>query len=473
MAGTFPFGSEGSWKVITGKLNILDMFEYNQNKFPNDKFFGTYFFGQQNLYIKDMELAKLVLIKDADHFTDRVSFGVDIKDAKNESEIIQASFLTQLKGENWKKMRTLASPVFTSGKLKLMIPHVNKCATNLVDYFAAAAASGEVLEAKSVYGMMTLDAIATAGFGIESNSFKDPDNAFRQNALRMVRDPKYAKKTDLAKFFFLAICPKLCSALGVGFFASGTCEFFTSILRKTIENRKNTGIKRNDIIDLFMEELEKDSEDKKDINMELTIISNCIIFFFAGLDTTAQSLASIIYALMQNNDVQEKVRSEIVDVIGDNEDITSDNLKDLRYTDNVISEALRYYAIVNGLQRTCTKNYKIPESDFIIPKGMQINVAPTKSSFQGECFANPDVFDPENFAAENNPNKFGFVAFGQGPRNCIGMRYALMVLKLALVHTLRNFKVVKCEETVEQLEFEFGNNNFKGGIKFKLQTVEK
>ena len=79
-----------------------------------------------------------------------------------------------------------------------------------------------------------------------------------------------------------------------------------------------------------MEELEKDSEDKKDINMELTIISNCIIFFFAGLDTTAQSLASIMYALMQNNDVQEKVRSEIVDVIGDNEDITSDNLKDLR-----------------------------------------------------------------------------------------------------------------------------------------------
>ena len=79
-----------------------------------------------------------------------------------------------------------------------------------------------------------------------------------------------------------------------------------------------------------MEELEKDSGDKQDINMELTIISNCIIFFFAGLDTTAQSLASITYALMQNNDVQEKVRSEIVDVIGDNEDITSDNLKDLR-----------------------------------------------------------------------------------------------------------------------------------------------
>ena len=29
-------------------------------------------------------------------------------------------------GDAWKKMRTLSSPVFTSGKLKLMVPHVNK-----------------------------------------------------------------------------------------------------------------------------------------------------------------------------------------------------------------------------------------------------------------------------------------------------------------------------------------------------------
>ena len=52
---------------------------------------------------------------------------------------------------------------------------------------AEAARSGEVLEAKEMFGKFTLDAIATSGFGIESNSFQDPDNAFRINAMKLTR----------------------------------------------------------------------------------------------------------------------------------------------------------------------------------------------------------------------------------------------------------------------------------------------
>jgi cytochrome P450 len=84
-------------------------------------------------------------------------------------------------------MRNLVSPVFTSGKLKMMVPHIEKCADNLDAVFASAAETGEILEAKDVFGKFTLDAIASSGFGIESNSFKNPDSIFRKTALRMVR----------------------------------------------------------------------------------------------------------------------------------------------------------------------------------------------------------------------------------------------------------------------------------------------
>ena len=84
-------------------------------------------------------------------------------------------------------MRALVSPVFTSGKLKLMVPHIDKCGENLVDFLKTGAVTGEVLEAKDVFGKFTLDSIATSGFGIESNSFKDPENVFRINALKLVR----------------------------------------------------------------------------------------------------------------------------------------------------------------------------------------------------------------------------------------------------------------------------------------------
>ena len=84
-------------------------------------------------------------------------------------------------------MRTIVSPVFTSGKLKLMIPHIDKCGDNMADMLNTAAISGEILEAKDMYGKFTLDSIATSGFGIESNSYKDPENQFRVNAMKLTR----------------------------------------------------------------------------------------------------------------------------------------------------------------------------------------------------------------------------------------------------------------------------------------------
>ena len=37
--------------------------------------------------------------------------------------------------------------------------------------------------------------------------------------------------------------------------------------------------------------------------------------------------------------------------------------------------------------------------------------------------------------------------FGWGPRNCIGMRFALMEAKMALISMLRKFHFEKCPET--------------------------
>ena len=70
-----------------------------------------------------------------------------------------------------------------------------------------------------------------------------------------------------------------------------------------------------------------------------------------------------------------------------------------------------------AFQRICSKDYKIPDSNFTVPKGMIVNIEPR----QELCFANPDKFDPDNFL-EDSYNKFGFLGFGQGPRHCIGTR---------------------------------------------------
>ena len=121
--------------------------------------------------------------------------------------------------------------------------------------------------------------------------------------------------------------------------------------------------------------------------------------------------------------------------------------------------------------RLCTKDYKVPDTDFTIRKGMTINVL--SGCFAEECFFNPAELDPDNFDTKNNPNKFGFAGFGNGPRNCIGMRYAYIALKLALVKTITKYKVVKCEKTVDKLKFDISKNYFNGGVCFKVERLEK
>ena len=54
------------------------------------------------------------------------------------------------------------------------------------------------------------------------------------------------------------------------------------------------------------------------------------------------------------------------------------------------------------------------------------------------------------------------------------MRYALQTLKIAIIHTVRKFKLVKCDETTdeEKLFFSITSNGFKGGIKFKVENLD-
>ncbi|MDL1373622.1 cytochrome P450, partial [Yersinia pestis] len=73
----------------------------------------------------------------------------------------------------------------------------------------------------------------------------------------------------------------------------------------------------------------------------------------------------------------------------------------------------------------------------------------------------PEEFRPERFSKKNKDdiNPYIYMPFGNGPRNCIGMRFALMNMKLALVKVLQNFSFQTCKET--QIPLKLGK---QGGL---------
>ncbi len=120
--GWFPFGSKTGWDALTGKLAFQQFTDRIYKDFPNDKIVGTYGpMGTRTFVVRDMDIVRKILIKDFDHFVDRRTFNVNSKSNK-----YFLNMLTSMKGEKWKEMRAIMSPVFTSGKLKSMLPIIHK-----------------------------------------------------------------------------------------------------------------------------------------------------------------------------------------------------------------------------------------------------------------------------------------------------------------------------------------------------------
>lgn len=107
------------------------------------------------------------------------------------------------------------------------------------------------------------------------------------------------------------------------------------------------------------------------------------------------------------------------------------------------------------------ENYKVEGTDVVIEKGTQVFI-PTLGYHNDEnIFPDPEKFDPDRFSPENSRGRhpYAFLPFGEGPRNCIGMRFALVQVKVGLASLLSKFSVTFNEKTQYPIRLDPKNPN--------------
>jgi len=174
------------------------------------------------------------------------------------------------------------------------------------------------------------------------------------------------------------------------------------------------------------------------------ITGNAFVFILAGYETTATSLAFTAYLIAAHSDVQERLIAEIDEVIDDQlkaEDL-AEAVGKLPYLDMVMKEALRMYPpIPLHFGRYASVEKTIMGK--VIPEGSAVMIPTWYIHHDPNTWPDPWKFDPERFSPENRHSikEMSYLPFGEGPRKCIGWRFANLEAKLALALLLKKFKL--------------------------------
>ncbi|XP_043848206.1 cytochrome P450 3A8-like [Dromiciops gliroides] len=425
-----------------------------------------FFDGRQPiLAITDPEIIKSVLVKECySVFTNRRRFGPTglLENAVSEAQ-----------DENWRRIRTVLSPTFTSGKLKEMFPIINHYGEGLVKNMHKEAEKSKPVTMKEIFGAYSMDIIISTSFGVNIDSLNNQNDPFARETKKLL---KFNVLNPL--LFTTTIFPfliPLFKKLDISIFPKESIDFLAKAVKKIKEEgKKNTQNKHVDFIQLLIDsQTSKNSEmnSYKELSDE-EILAQCIFSIFSGYEPTSSVLSFLFYHLATHPEIQEKLQQEIDAVLPNKEAITYDALVQMEYLDMVMHENLRIFPIGGRIERFAKKSIEI--KGLMIPKGTVVIIPPYVLHHDSEYWPEPEEFRPERFSKENREsiNPYVYLPFGAGLRNCLGIRFVLTSMKVATCRLLQEFSFRTCKET--QIPLKLSNEPFLAPlVPIVLQRVKR
>ncbi|XP_030234337.1 cytochrome P450 3A27 isoform X3 [Gadus morhua] len=399
------------------------------------------------LMVTDPDMLKVILVKECySTFTNRSTFAKELFGPLKDG-------LTLVEDDRWKRIRSTISPSFTSGRLRQVFPIVERYADRLVKTLDTEKPDQSV-DVKKFVSPYCLDVITSASFSIDSDTTVNPDGPLSvqlRNLLKMKIWPFFVIiALPIAQYFFRLI--------GFSIVNKASVDYFQNLLKSFKHDHKEDKSRHSDFLQLMIDSEINESDIKDGVEpskglTEPEILSQALIFIFGGYDITSATLSYILYNLALNPDAQQTLQQKIDVHFPKHSPVSYEDLVNLEYLDNVISESMRLLPTAPRIDRMCKKTIQI--NGLTIPEGTAVGVPLTNLHRDPRFWTSPELFKPERFSKDHGEDihPYAYMPFGLGPRNCVGMRFAVMVMKMVLVRLLQDHYVETCKDTVVPLEF--------------------
>ena len=211
-------------------------------------------------------------------------------------------------------------------------------------------------------------------------------------------------------------------------------ERVREILRGVVRERKASGQRFHDLLDML---LEARYEDNGEGMTEEQILDEIVILFIAGHETTGNALAWSLYLLANHPDDLETLRKE-THALSITETVVHPRLQ------AVINESMRLYPPAWVSDRVSLEDDSF--NGFAYPGGTILALFYFGLHRSSKHWEEPLAFRPERFMKGKESSKI-FFPFGGGPRLCIGNNFAMAEMTLFIRSFINRFELLATDTT--------------------------
>ena len=355
--------------------------------------------------VADPETIKRVLVSNHRNYT--IGRGMD------RVRILVGDGIIVSEGEVWKRQHRMMQPMFQRSRVERFGALIVDITRRRLTAWAQIAAAGEMLNVTRETSECALEAVLRATLGADYDRLLSDlgANPFAMLTEETARDLRFAFRfRQLARHIEDVISRREAAAAD----ADGDGDWL-AMMMSARDRRDGSAMSHRELIDEVMS------------------------IIVAGHETTAAVLNSVWYLLSQHPEVEAKLHAE-VDAI-ELADLRLQTVEALRYTHQVILEALRLYPPVWVLTRRCVHADGV--AGYQAPAGTDVFISPYVVQRDPRHWPEPDAFRPERFGsgADSAAPRFAFIPFSAGPRHCVGETFATYEMALHLYHAARQFRL--------------------------------
>lgn len=353
------------------------------------------------------------------------------------AEMGLAGGLFTASGEVWKRQRRMVMAGFDPVHVKRYYPFLLRVAERLVGRWQAAAREDRRIVLQADLMRFTVDAVAGLAFGEDVNTLQSDEDVIQQHLNRIF--PMLFKRifAPLPTWRWWPSAADRALARSVAE-VNVAVQGFIAKARTRMAADPALHDEPGNLLEAMLAAADEPGSGIDDEQ----VAGNVLTLLLAGEDTTANTLAWMIWLLWRNPGALTRARAEVDRVCGDATLPSLEQLGALAFVEACAHETMRLRPVapINTMQAI----HDTRVGDVLVPAGMIVMAVMRRDATSERHLPNAAVFDPERWlldVKQVGAAKRLSMPFGAGPRICPGRYLALMEIKLACALLLRNFDI--------------------------------